>query len=348
MVETRPMAIVTGPGTVELQERTLPTLGPHDVRIRVKAVTICGSDLHIFKGRHPAAPLPVPVGHEIAGEVSAVGDEVTRVRPGDRVAVEPVIACGTCHFCRRGTYHLCTSISFQYRVGQGGLTPAFVAPERWVHPLPPTLSFAAGALIEPLAVAVHAVGKAQVGLGQRSAIFGDGAIGQLLLMVARAAGSSETYLAGVNDFRLEKALELGATAVFDNRKADRQADTVSQIVARTGGLGVDRAFEAVGIAQTLQQSLQVLQKGGTAVLVGLFEDPEVTLPANIFVQKEIALVGSQGYCWDFQRALELVAAGQIDLEALITHHFSLSEVQEAFDLLLAPKSQALKVVIDIA
>lgn len=344
MPEIRPMAYVTEPGRITFRDVVVPETGAHDVRIAVKAVSICGSDIHIFKGKHPAAPLPVPVGHEIAGEVTAVGEEVTRVRPGDRVAVEPVIACGECHFCLRGSYHLCRNISFQYRVGQGGFTPVFVANEKWVHPLPEKLSYQEGALLEPLAVAVHAVGKASPPLGATGAIFGDGAIGLLTLQVFLAAGGGDCYVAGILPYRLDKALALGAADVFNSL----DQDPVAAIMEATDEIGVDCSFEAVGIETTLNQSLVALKKGGTAVVIGLFETPSVEIPANIFVQKEIALVGSQGYNWDFQRAITLIESESVDLDAIITHAFPVEELQSAFDLLMSRDDQPIKVVIEVA
>lgn len=344
MPAKRPMAYVTEPGRIAFRDVPIPEISPHDVRIAVKAVSICGSDLHIFKGKHPAAPLPVPVGHEIAGEVTAVGEEVTRVQPGDRVAVEPVIACGKCHFCLRGAYHLCQHISFQYRAGQGGFTPVFIAEEKWVHRLPHNISYHEGALIEPLSVAVHAVRKPQPELGITGAIFGDGSIGLLTLQVFKAAGGGACYLSGILPYRLEKALELGAATVFNSS----EQDPVAAIMKATGDLGVGLAFEAVGLETTLNQSLAALRKGGKAIVIGLFEAPNVTIPANIFVQKEIALMGSQGYNWDFQRAIAMVEAESVDLQTIITHTFPLEELQAAFDLLIARDEQPIKVVIDVA
>lgn len=344
MPEMRPMGYVVEPGRIEFRDVLVPVLGPHDVQIDVKAVSICGSDLHIFKGKHPAAPLPVPVGHEIAGQVTAIGDEVTRIQPGDRVAVEPVIVCGECPFCLRGSYHLCQKISFQYRAGQGGFTPIFIAGEQWVHRLPDNISYQEGALIEPLSVAVHAVGKLESSLGMSGAIFGDGAIGLLTLQVFKAAGGGDCYVAGIMPYRLEKALELGAAGVFNSL----EEDPVAAIKLATDGLGVGQSYEAVGLETTLNQSLDVLKKGGTAVVVGLFETPTITIPANVFVQKEIALVGSQGYNWDFQKALKLVASEVVDLKTLITHTFPVTELQAAFDLLINREDQPIKVVIDVA
>ena len=342
MIEkTYPMAVVTAPGKVEFQEKKLPTFSPGDVLIKVRATAICGSDLHIFKGRHPAAPLPVAIGHELSGEVLSVGKNVSRVKEGDRVVVEPVIICGKCYFCRRGEYHLCMDISFQYRIGQGGFSPYFVANENWVHLLPPNVSFEEGALVEPLSVAIHAVKKGGIRLGHSVAIFGAGAIGLFALVLSRLSGAGETFVVDVQAHRLKKATELGAFEVFDNSKAN----AVEAIFERTSQLGVDRSFEAVGLEGPLIQSLKVLKKGGVSILVGLFENPEIKIPANIFVQKEISLMGSQGYCWDFQTALKMLESERLKLKEFITHVLPLPSLQEAFNLLMDPGSKAIKVII---
>ena len=341
MSKSRPMAFVTQPGKVEVWERPIPPVGEFDVLIKVRATALCGSDLHIFKGKHPAVSLPIPVGHEIAGEVTEIGTGVTRVIPGDRVTVEPVIACGTCHYCQQGEYHLCVNISFQYRQGQGGLTIDFVAPEQWVHRLPEGISYAAGALIEPLAVAVHAVRLSNLDMAENVAVFGAGAIGLLILQVAKAVGAGEVFVTDIREARLDAALEFGASGAFNSSKLD----AVENILAKTDGLGVQRAFEAVGLEVTLTQALQSLRKGGQAVLVGLFEAGNIFIPANIFVQKEISLTGSQGYHWDFQRAIELARGGKVDLESLVTHQFSLPQIQNAFETLIDPNKNVVKVVI---
>lgn len=341
MEKAYPMAFVTAPGHIEYREQKLPDLHNNGVLVKVKATSICGGDLHIFKGKHPAAPLPVPIGHEVSGEVVKIGRSVSKVKEGDRVVIEPVIVCGECHFCRRGEYGFCTNISFQYRVGQGGVTPYFMVDEDWVHELPRDVSFEEGALIEPLAVAVHAVRRGEIRFGQTAAIFGAGPIGLLVLMLTNLAGAGEIFVVDVRDFRLKRAQELGASDAINSSLQD----SVRYIVEKTGQLGVDRAFEAVGIEETLVESLEVLKKGGTSVVVGLFEDQEIRIPANIFVQKEITLMGSLGYCWDFQIALKLVEGGDVKLGEIITHTLPVSELEQAFDLLMDPNSKAIKVVI---
>jgi 2-desacetyl-2-hydroxyethyl bacteriochlorophyllide A dehydrogenase len=341
MGKAYPMAFVTAPGHIEYREQKLPDLHNNGVLVKVKAVSICGGDLHIFKGKHPAAPLPVPIGHEVCGEVVKIGRSVSKVKEGDRVVIEPVIVCGQCYFCRRGEYGFCTNISFQYRVGRGGVTPYFMADEDWVHEIPRDLSFEEGALIEPLAVAVRAVRRGEVRFGQTTAIFGAGPIGLLVLMLTKLAGAGEIFAVDIRDFRLKKAQELGASDTINSSRRD----SVQYIVEKTGQLGVDRAFEAVGIEETLVESLEVLKKGGTSVVVGLFEDQEIRIPANIFVQKEITLRGSLGYCWDFQIALKLAEGGDVKLGEIITHTLPVSELEQAFDLLMGSNNKAIKVVI---
>jgi len=343
-MEDYPMAMVTAPGKVEFVQRSLPPMGDHDVLLRVKACAICGGDLHIFKGKHPLASLPVAIGHELSGEVVELGKSVSRVSPGDRVAVEPVIPCGKCHFCLRGEYHLCQDIRYQYSAGQGGFTPFFVVAENWVHRLPDFLSYEEGTLLEPLAVAVHAARRAQIEMGHTVAIFGAGGIGLLLLQVARASGCAKVFITDLSEHRLKTAEFFGVSLAIHPGKVD----PVDEIFRETEGLGVDRSFEAVGLEKTLHQAAASLKKGGIAVLIGFFEDPHrVTFPVNLFVQREIQIRGSRGYCWDFQVAMEFIRNKKVKLKPLVSHQLPLEDLPRAFELLLDPKSQTDKVVIQI-
>ena len=341
MNEVYPMAMVKTPGKVEFEDRPVPELTAGQVLIKTRAVSICGSDVHTFKGKHPFAPLPAALGHELSGEIAGVGEEVNRLQIGDRVVLEPMITCGHCEFCLKGVYNLCTNVSYYHRMGQGAFTPYFVADQQRVFKLPANVTFEEGALVEPLAVAVHAVKKAGIKMGEHVAIFGVGAIGLMILVLSRLQGAAGVFAVDVHEFRIEKARSLGAAGAFSN--ADGEA--LAQIIDRTGGFGVEVSFEAVGIQQTFVQALQVLKKGGHAVVAGLNAEPEVTLPANIFVQKEISLSGTQGYCHDFQTALALLENGAVDLSPFITHTLPSDAIQEGFDLLTTPGNEAVKVVI---
>lgn len=283
------------------------------------------------------------VGHEACGEVVRVGSDVSKVKEGDRVVVEPVISCGTCASCRRGNYNHCPSLSRPFKKGQGSFTPYLVVEEAWTHKLPPHISFEEGALVEPLSVAVHAIKQSRFRLGQSAAIFGAGPIGLLILRVARLAGSGQTFVVDIRDFRLELARKMGASHVINGSREE----AVNCIYEATGRLGVDRAFEAVGVERTLVDCIKVLRQGGVGIILGTFEEHEVRVPIDIIRNREIGLVGSRGYCWDFQDAVKLVEAGVVHLEEMVTHILPISELQHAFDLVIDPSNEALKVVVQV-
>lgn len=337
------MAFIPEPGKIEFHELPLREVGAHEVLIKVHRAAICGSDLHLFRGKHPSASLPMAVGHEFAGEIVQVGSAATGFTAGDRVTVEPVISCGTCYYCQRGQYHLCTNISFQYRKGQGAFAEYFYAPYNRTYKLPESVSYDQGALIEPLSVALHAVKQSGINIGQSSAIIGAGAIGMLVSLLLNNLTGVKPFIVDLNDFRVEKATQLGINGVFTSRGED-----LGKIVMNhTDNLGVDHAFEAVGREASLVQALQVIRKGGRVTLLGIFEDPNTLIPINLFVQREISLSGSQGYAWDFQDSINLVSSGRIKVQELITSRLPLEQLQKGFDMLCQPGNNQIKVITEM-
>jgi 2-desacetyl-2-hydroxyethyl bacteriochlorophyllide A dehydrogenase len=337
-VKTR-MAMVHTAGTAELVERETPQPGRTEVVIAIKAASVCGGDLHIYKGKHPSAPLPMSLGHELSGEVISMGDAVSSISPGDRVTVEPVLVCGDCPPCRSGVYGYCDNLSYHYRKGQGAMTDYFVVDQRYVYILPAHLSYESGALIEPLAVAVHAVKRANIGLGDKAVIIGAGPIGILIAAVCKAAGAREIIISDIADARLACAASMGATRTVNSR-SESVVDVVREI---TGGRGIGKSFECAGREETFIQAMSCLCKGGKATMVGIFEQPQIQIPASIFVSQEITVQGSQGYCWDFDTALSLTSS--IDLGKLISHVFPLAEVDKAMKAALDPEAKAIKVIL---
>jgi 2-desacetyl-2-hydroxyethyl bacteriochlorophyllide A dehydrogenase len=333
------MAVLQTPGLAQLVERDVPEPGATQVVIAIKACSICGSDLHIYKGKHPSAPLPVSLGHELAGDVIRIGSKVNSVRTGDRVTVEPVIACGACPSCQRGEYGYCDNLSYHYRQGQGAMADYFVVDQRYVYKLPVGMSYEAGALIEPLAVAVHAIKRAKIGLGDKVAIIGAGPIGILVGAACKAAGAREIIVADIADVRLEMAAAMGATRTV-NSSQESVVDVVRQL---TGGRGIGRSFECVGSEKTFEQSMRCLCKGGIATIVGIFEQPTIQIPVTLFVSQEITVQGAQGYCWDFETALALSSV--IDLGRLVSHVFPLDEVDKALKVALNREEKPVKVVL---
>jgi threonine dehydrogenase-like Zn-dependent dehydrogenase len=333
------MALVRKPGAAELVERDVPDVRETGVLIAVKASSICGGDLHIYKGKHPSAPLPMALGHELAGVVIGVGPKVSLAAVGDRVTVEPVIACGLCPPCRRGEYGYCDNLSFHYRQGQGAFADYFVADQRYVYKLPDRLSFDAGALVEPLAVAVHAVKRAGIRVGDKVAVIGAGPIGLLVTAVCKAAGAQEIIVGDIADGRLEIASDMGATRTHNSR-----TESLVDVVRReTGGRGIGRSFECVGLEATFVESMRCLCKGGIATIVGIFEQPVIRIPATLFVSQEVTVQGSQGYCWDFETALGLTES--IDLGRLVSHVFALADIDKALKTALNPFDAPVKVVL---
>jgi len=337
-VKTR-MAVLQSPGVAEIVTRDVPEPEETQVIIAVKASSICGSDLHLYKGKHPSASLPVSLGHELAGDVIRIGSKVDSVRIGDRVTVEPVIACGKCPPCQRGEYGYCDNLSYHYRQGQGAMADYFVADQRYVYKLPAEMSYEAGSLIEPLAVAVHAVKRAKIGLGDHVVIIGAGPIGILVGAVCKAAGAQEIMVADIADVRLDMALAMGATKTINSL----HESVVDAVHRWTGGRGIGRSFECVGNEKTFEQAMRCLCKGGIATMIGIFEQPIIQIPATLFVSQEITVQGAQGYCWDFETAVALTNV--IDLSKLVSHVFPLDEIDRALKVASSREEKPVKVVL---
>lgn len=317
------------PFRVRFLERTIETLEPDQVLVKVMASALCGSDLHIARAKHPSAPLPVTIGHEFSGIVAAVGSEVRNVTVGARVTVEPCIVCGKCDACRHGNYSYCENISFTYRNGDGAMADYVVVKSPYVYELPDYLSFETGALIEPLSVATHAVRRAAVGMGDRILIIGDGAIGLFVTAMCRKSGASEIIVAGHSDARLALASELGATEIINTRNTD----LLSELRCKTAGQGVEKSFECAGREECFHQAIEALCRNGLATIIGIYEDQDLHFAPARLVTHEIRIQGSQGYCWDFPIAI--AAARDIPLEKFISFRFPMPKLQEALNTALS-------------
>lgn len=330
---------VTEPMRAELRERRVAEPKAGQVLVKIRSSAICGSDLHIFKGKHPYAPLPVTIGHEFSGDVEAVGEGVANVKPGDRVTVEPCIVCGACDACRHGEYGYCENISFTYRNGDGAMADYITVGAPYVYRLPDYLTYDTGALIEPLSVATHAVRRADICLGETVLVIGAGAIGMLIAAICRKSGAGEVIIADFSDERLAVAKELGATITVNSGRLNLE----EEIRRVTCGKGVDKSFECVGLEAAFLQAMMCLKRNGLATIIGIFEKPDISIPASRFVTHEIRVQGAQGYCWDFPIALKI--ARELNLERLITHHFPLDELQKALETCLDRSAGSIKVIL---
>ncbi|MGH8450992.1 2,3-butanediol dehydrogenase [Pseudomonas sp.] len=333
---------------LRLSDLELPGPGTGEVELRVAYCGICGSDLHEYQdGPHsiPQAephPLsgcraPLTLGHEFCGVVSALGAGVVDLKVGDRVAVEPEYRCGECRYCREGRYNLCESMGFIGLMGDGGFAERARVPAYMLHRLPETVSLRQAAVLEPAAVALHALHRSSLAPGQRCVVFGLGPIGLLLVMLARLRGVDDITVVDLSPERLALAEEFGATQVLDAR----DGDTAARL--REGG-AMDCAFEAAGSQASLNAALASLRKGGELVLVSLMG--EVRLDAFDLVNRELRLLGSVGYRDVYPELIALVADGHLDLARAVTRCVSLEQaVDQGFEALLRDKSQ-IKILVN--
>jgi len=331
---------VLSPKTIDFIERPVTEPGDNELVIKIVSSAVCGSDMHIFSGKHPLARPPVTIGHELSGDVVAAGRSVTRFKTGDRVSVEPCIVCGKCDACQRGNYGYCESISFSYRNGDGAMARYITVKESKTYHLPEHLSYNAGALIEPMAVAAHAVRRAGISLGEKVLVIGAGAIGILISALCRQSGAGDILVCDYSAARLAMAENFGATMTVNLSKGEDLEQALRKI---SGVTGMDKTFECVGKESTFIQAMTSLRKNGLATILGIFEDPEITINAMRFITHEIRVQGSQGYCWDFPIAIKM--SEMIDLEKLVTHEFPLEDLQKAMETCFDPEAESIKVIL---
>ncbi len=329
---------------LEIADLPEPKAGPGEVLVRVAACGICGSDVHGYDGSSGRRIPPIVMGHEAAGRIVALGPGVTEFAEGDRVTFDSTIYCGTCGHCRRGEVNLCDNRQVlgvscgDYR--RAGAFAEFVAvPSRIVYRLPDNLPFEEAAMLEAVSVAVHAVSLAQASGKSPALVVGAGMIGLLIVQVLRAAECSPIFVADIDDSRLRLAQEVGAHTALSAK-----LDVAAQVEKLTGGAGVDVAIEAVGQTDSVKAAIESVRKGGTVVLVGNIA-PEVTLPLQKVVTRQIRIQGSCASSGEYPRAIELLARGVIQVTKLITAVAPLAEGPQWFERLYARERNLMKVVL---
>jgi L-iditol 2-dehydrogenase len=336
--------VLTAYGRLEIQELPRPEPGPRDVRVRVRACGICGSDVHGYDGSTGRRVPPLVMGHEAAGEVEAVGAEVAGFKPGDRVTFDSTIHCGECRYCRAGRVNLCDRRRVvgvapgDYRQ-DGAFAECVVVPERIVCRVPDAVPFEHAAMVEPLAVAVHAVRRAGLAPGDRAVVVGCGMIGLLTLQAAKAAGAAVVVATDLDPDRLAQARRLGADVALGPGD-----DIPGRVGELTGGQGLDVAFEAVGASAPIGTALACLKKGGTLVLIGNVT-PRVEVDLQAIVTREIALLGTCASNGEYPEALDLLARGAVRLDGLISRIAPLEEGPAWFERLYAREPGLMKVIL---
>jgi L-iditol 2-dehydrogenase len=330
---------------LEIADMPLPPVERDEVLVRVEACGICGSDVHGYDGTSGRRIPPIVMGHEAAGTVAAIGAEVRGYAEGDRVTFDSTVYCGSCAFCRSGDMNLCDNRQVigvscgDYR-RHGAFAEYVVIPARILYPLPDTISFAEAAMLEAVSVALHAVRVSEIRGGETALVLGAGMIGLLTLQAARAAGCARVLIADIDPTRLSLAAQVGA----DETLLASGADLLKEILARTGGRGVDLALEAVGRTETVLAAIDCTRKGGTVTLVGNIQ-PEVVLPLQKVVSRQIRLQGSCASSGEYPQAIDLMASGQILVRPLITAVAALEEGPRWFERLHAREPNLMKIIL---
>lgn len=329
---------------LEMVDLPEPVPGPGEVLVRVAACGICGSDVHGYDGSTGRRIPPIVMGHEAAGTVCAWGEGVTGFANDDRVTFDSTVYCGSCTACLRGQVNLCEhrqvlGVSCTDYRRPGAFAEYVAVPSHTVHRLPDNLSFEEAAMLEPLSVALHAVSLAPVRAGDTALVVGAGMIGLLLAQVLSTAGCSRIFVADLDQSRLDLARTVGATDVIA-----AGTDPAEAVLQHTRGTGVDVAMEAVGRTETVQASIDSVRKGGTVVLVGNVA-PEVALPLQKVVTRQIRLQGSCASAGEYPRAIELLASGALQVRPLITAVAPLDHGPHWFARLYAREPHLMKVIL---
>ncbi len=336
---------MSGTNNMVWKDLPMPELKAKDVLVKVDAVGICGSDMHYYQ-HGKIGDFVVEgdfiLGHEAAGEVVEVGSEVTSLKVGDRVAMEPGVTCGKCEFCKSGRYNLCPDVQFFATPPYHGVFVNYVAhPEDMCFKLPDNVSNVEGALVEPLSVGLHATAQGNVKLGDTVVIFGTGCIGLSTVLSSKARGASNIIVVDLMEKRLEKAKELGATHTINAR----EVNAIEKIMELTNNKGADVVIETAGAVPTVKQTVEALKTGGTIVLVGMAPVDNIEFNFAKLMGKEGEIKTVFRYRNLYPVAINAIASGAIDIKSVVSHEFNFEQTKEAFDYSAANASEVIKAVI---
>ena len=341
--------VMTAPRQIEFREVPIPEITPEQVLVKIQKIGVCGSDIHVYHGKHPFTKYPVTQGHEVSGEIVEIGSAVTGgsngepLTVGQKVTIQPQVVCGKCHPCRHGKYNLCEELKVMGFQTTGTASHYFAVDAGKVTPLPEDMSFDEGAMIEPLAVAVHAIRRAGDVSGMDIAVLGAGPIGILVAQVAKGLGARSVLITDVSDVRLAKAKECGIDFCVNTR----EVNFGDALVESFGPDKADVIYDCAGNDITMGQAIQYARKGSTIILVAVFagmakvdlavlNDHELDLNTTMMYRNE-----------DYVEAIRLVNEGKVQLKPLISKHFAFRDYLAAYQYIDANRETTMKVIINV-
>lgn len=335
--------VMTSPGVIEFREVPVPTPGEGQALVKIKRIGVCGSDVHVWHGTHPFTAYPVTQGHEVSAQVVSLGAGVSGLLPGQKVTIEPQVYCGKCYPCTHGTYNLCEELKVMGFQTTGVASEFFAVDASKLTPLPENMSYDEGAMIEPAAVAVHAVRRAGDVTGLKIAVLGAGPIGNLVAQAAKALGAKQVMITDVSDFRLAKAAECGIGATVNTAKRDfGQA-----MVECFGPEKADVIYDCAANDVTMGQAIRHARKGSVIILVGVYAGM-AHVDLAVLNDHELDLNTTMMYRHpDYLDAIRLAEAGGIRLRPLITRRFAFRDYADAYRYIDANRETSMKIIIDV-
>ena len=337
-------AVMTKPGEIEIREVPEPRqVGKNEVKLKIRKIGVCGSDIHVYHGKHPFTPYPVIQGHEYSGEVVEVGELVKKVKPGDKATARPQRVCGKCPPCLRGDYNICNYLKVEGFQAPGTAQDYFLLPEDRVIKLPDSLTYEQGAMVEPTAVAAHCTSRGGDLKGKNVVVLGAGPIGNLVAQFARARGASKVLITDISEFRLDKAGECGIE--YTSNALNEDLGKASKRVFEKEGFDV--VFECAGVEVTLDQAVQQVSKGGKVVVVAVYGNrPKVDMA--VVGDRELSLIGTLMYRHeDYEESVALIQSGVIRTKPLFTGYFQFEKYLDAYKFIDEQGDKSLKVIIEL-
>ena len=335
-------AVMIEPGKIAMGEAEEPVAGPGQVRIRIQRIGVCGSDIHVFHGEHPFVTYPLIQGHEYAGVVDELGEGVTGIKLGDKVTATPQEVCGRCPPCERGQYNACEELKVRGFQAPGCAQDFFVTEADKIIMLPDDFQPEQGAFVEPVAVAAHSTGRAGDLAGKNVVVSGAGTIGNFVAQACKCRGAAKVLIADVSDYRLEVANAVGVDATCNVTK-EPLADAALRVF---GERGFEVGAEVAGVEASLDALVAGIGKGGTLLIVGVFGDrPAVDM--SVVCEHELPANGAKPYPHeDFEQAVKLIAAGEVQPDPLVSQHFAFELFDKAYAFIDDEGDKAMKVMID--
>ena len=340
-------AVLTKEQKISIEERKIPSPAQDEVLIKLKHVGICGSDIHYYEhGRigNQVVKYPMVLGHECSGTVVKIGSSVKNIKEGDIVAVEPQYTCGRCEFCKTGRYNLCPDVFFMATPPNDGAFAEYVTHRAdMVYKLPDSMDTVEGALIEPLAIGFNIARQAKACIGQQVHVIGAGCIGLVTVMALKSMGVTDITISDVFENRLVLARKIGAKSTFNASKQDVN----SEIQSITQDKGVDIVIDASGNSTAITQTIQMVKRGGTIILVGYSRDDTISYDFNKLILKEACIITSRRYRNTYPMAIKAVSEGLAPVKDIVTNSYSFEQIPEAMEYIVSNKEDVIKAIVEL-